>query len=73
MTDYPSPLSDKAVIEVENRPPIRRRKTGILVHDDGFSGPGRIRQLGAYKGTLREADFHHLHGRFYQEGVDDDE
>ena len=66
------PLSKKEVVESKNRPPTRKRKPGILVHDAGFSGPGRIRELGDYKADLREQDFHHRYELFTEEGDTDD-
>ncbi len=72
MTDHAGPLTkNEAVPQKKNRPPMRRRRPGILVHDDGFSGPGRRRELGAYKANLSETNFANQHGHFYQEGVDD--
>jgi hypothetical protein len=58
------PLSEKEIVSASNRPDLRKRKEGILVHDEGFTGWGRIRRLNAYKGTLREGDFHHEYSRF---------
>jgi hypothetical protein len=72
MTDYGGPLTkSEAVPQKSNRPPMRRRRDWILVHDAGFSGPGRRREIGAYKAHLSETDFANQHSRFYQEGVDD--
>jgi hypothetical protein len=72
MTDYSGPLTKNEMVPaMKNRPPIRRRRDGILVHDAGFSGPGCRRELGAYKGNLSEMDFENQHSRFYQEGIDD--
>jgi hypothetical protein len=72
MTDYSGPLTKNEMVPAKkNRPPMRRRRDGILVHDSGFSGPGRRRELGNYKANLSETDFENQHSRFYQEGVDD--
>ena len=57
-------LSSKEVVSATNRPDLRKRKEGILFHDEGPTGWGRIRRLNEYKGSLREGDFHHEYGRF---------
>ncbi len=59
------------VPQKKNRVPMRRHRDGILVSDSRFSGPGRRRELGAYKANLSETDFANQHSRFYQEGEDD--
>ncbi len=59
-----SELSGKEIVSAKNRPDRRKRKEGILFHDEGQTGWGRIRQLGKYKGNLREGDFHHEYKRF---------
>jgi hypothetical protein len=41
----------------KNRPPIKPRKAGILFHDTGSTGWGRIRKLGDYKGSRSEKNF----------------
>jgi hypothetical protein len=33
-------LTQREVVSAKNRPDLRKRKEGILVHDAGFSGPG---------------------------------
>jgi hypothetical protein len=67
-----SPLSEKEVVSANNRPDLRPRKKGVLVHDDGFTGPGRIRQLGKYKGSLSETNFRHEYSRFAGPGEEED-
>jgi hypothetical protein len=74
MTNHSGPLSENEMVpQKSNRPPLRKRKEGILVHDTGFSGPGRIRQLGDYKGELREGDFHHRYELFAGPGEEEDD
>jgi hypothetical protein len=49
----------------KNRPDIRDdRPKGVLFGEVGSTGWRRRRDLGNYKGTKKEGDFHHLHGRF---------
>ena len=50
-----------------NRPDIRRRDGGVLFHNTGPTGWGRIRRLGDYKGNKKEGDFSHLHDKFTEE------
>jgi hypothetical protein len=47
----------RPVIKATNRPDLRGRRLGILFHDAGPSGWGRIRRLGAYKGARSEKSF----------------
>ncbi len=65
-------LSSKEVVSAKNRPDLRKRKEGVLFHDEGPTGWGRIRELGAYKGTLREGDFHHLYSKFAGPGEEEE-
>jgi hypothetical protein len=63
MSEHP-PLSEKEVVSAYNRPDLRKRKEGVLFHDEGQTGWGRIRRLNQYKGSLKEANFHHEYERF---------
>jgi hypothetical protein len=55
----------------KNRPDIKDdRPKGVLFSTEGSTGWGRRRDLGNYKGIKKEADFSHLHGKFWGEGDD---
>jgi hypothetical protein len=57
----------RRVVRAGNRPDVIRRDEGVLFHNTGSTGWGRIRRLGDYKGTMKEGDFSHLHDKFTEE------
>jgi hypothetical protein len=53
----------------KNRPEVEdKRPKGVLFSTEGSTGWGFIRRLEDYKQGKREADFHHLHSKFWSEG-----
>jgi hypothetical protein len=50
-------IEKRPVIKGTNRPDLVSRPLGSLFHDTGSTGWGRIRNLGAYKGTRSEKNF----------------
>jgi hypothetical protein len=55
----------------KNRPDMRDLiPKGVMFHETGSTGWGRIRRLGDYKGNKKEGDFSHLHEKFWGEGDD---
>jgi hypothetical protein len=54
----------RRVVRAGNRPDVIRRDEGVLFHNTGSTGWGRIRRLGDYKGNRKEGDFSHLHNKF---------
>lgn len=61
-------LTQREVVSAKNRPDLRKRKEGILFHDEGATGWGRIRELGDYKHGIKEGNFDHLNHLWSTEG-----
>jgi hypothetical protein len=47
---------------------VDKRPRRVLFSTAGQTGWRRRRELGNYKGTRKEADFHHLHDKFADPG-----
>jgi hypothetical protein len=59
---------NRRVVRAQNRPDLIRRDEGVLFHNTGSTGWGRIRRLGDYEGNKSERNFNHLNHKFWEEG-----
>ena len=60
--------NERLVIKSKNRPDISMQiPKGVMFHETGSTGWGRIRRLSGYKGNKKEGDFSHLHAKFTEE------
>jgi hypothetical protein len=62
-------IEKRRAVRTANRPDIRPRNQGVLFHNTGATGWGRIRHLGDYKQGRSEHDFRDQHDRFTEEQV----
>ena len=70
MSKWGGIIEKRPAVRTANRPDIRPRNQGVLFHNTGPTGWGRKRNLGDYKGNKKEADFSHLHDKFWGPGDD---
>jgi hypothetical protein len=57
--------NERLVIKSKNRPDMSMQiPKGVMFHETGSTGWGRIRRLGDYRGNKKEGDFSHLHDKF---------
>jgi hypothetical protein len=59
------------MMEKENRPKlVDKRPRRVLFSTAGQTGWRRRRDISRHKGNMKEADFSHLHDKFWSEGDD---